>query len=69
LAEHLVSFWKLRRKDCPPSAVVIDGGLIREDSAGVEVIDGQGGVFLPGLIDAHVHLHGEEFLKQVAQGE
>lgn len=43
-----------------PSTVVIDGGLISkpDDIEDAEIIDGQGRVLLPGLIDAHVHLHG-----------
>jgi len=40
----------------PPGTVVIDGSRIGTDPAGAEVIDGEGGVLLPGLIDAHVHL-------------
>jgi cytosine/adenosine deaminase-related metal-dependent hydrolase len=39
-----------------PRRVVFDDGLLAPDSARVdEVIDGAGGVLLPGLIDAHVH--------------
>ena len=41
----------------PGVAQVIDGDL---------VIDGEGGVLLPGLIDAHVHLHGRHSLEQLA---
>lgn len=55
------------QKICEPSMVVIDGGLIGEDVTGAEVIGGNGGALLPGFIDAHVHLHGEESLKQLAQ--
>ena len=47
--------------------VVIDGGLIGDDATGAEVINGNGGVLLPGLIDAHVHLHGEGSLKELAK--
>jgi imidazolonepropionase-like amidohydrolase len=51
-----------------PSTVVIDGGLIGkpDDIENAEIIDGQCCVLLPGLIDAHVHLHGEENLIQLA---
>jgi dihydroorotase-like cyclic amidohydrolase len=51
-----------------PSTFVIDGGLIGkpDDIEDAEIIDGQGCVLLPGLIDAHVHLHGEENLVQLA---
>jgi imidazolonepropionase-like amidohydrolase len=50
----------------PPAAVVISDGLIGADAAGAAVVDGDGGVLLPGLIDAHVHLHGRESLEQLA---
>jgi imidazolonepropionase-like amidohydrolase len=40
-----------------PVTIVIDDGVIGTDPAGAEVIDGDGGVLLPGLIDAHIHLH------------
>jgi imidazolonepropionase-like amidohydrolase len=40
----------------PGRTVVIDGGVIGTDSAGAQLVDGAGGVLLPGLIDAHVHL-------------
>jgi dihydroorotase-like cyclic amidohydrolase len=51
-----------------PSTVVIEGGLIGKpgDIENVEIIGGQGCVLLQGLIDAHVHLHGEENLVQLA---
>jgi imidazolonepropionase-like amidohydrolase len=50
----------------PASSVVVAGGLIQSagpgssatDWAVAEVIDGDGGVLLPGLFDAHVHLDG-----------
>jgi imidazolonepropionase-like amidohydrolase len=46
------------RQLLPPGTVVIDGARIGTGPAGAEaeVIDGEGGVLLPGLIDAHVHL-------------
>ncbi|MCJ1302396.1 hypothetical protein MMC08_005199 [Hypocenomyce scalaris] len=40
----------------PPTTVIIDGGFIGNDETGAEVIDGKGGILLPGLIDCHVHL-------------
>ncbi|MFY9767830.1 MAG: amidohydrolase family protein [Mycobacterium sp.] len=49
-----------------PVTVVIDGGLIGTDPAGAEVIDGDGGVLLPGLIDAHIHLHCAETLEHLS---
>ncbi|MFJ1759234.1 amidohydrolase family protein [Amycolatopsis sp. NPDC088138] len=48
-----------------PRTVVIDGGLIGDDPAGAETIDG--GVLLPGLIDAHIHLDSRENLEQLAR--
>ena len=43
-----------------PGTVVIDGPVIGTDAdadtAGAREVDGRGGVLLPGLIDAHVHL-------------
>ena len=50
----------------PPGTVVIEGGRIGAGSGGAQVIDGEGGVLLPGLIDAHVHLHGRQTLEQLA---
>ncbi|MEE3099936.1 MAG: amidohydrolase family protein [Pseudomonadota bacterium] len=47
----------------PPSHVLVRGATIAEISqapiaapAGAQVIDGQGGTLMPGLIDAHAHL-------------
>jgi imidazolonepropionase-like amidohydrolase len=45
---------------------VIDGSRIGTDPAGAEVIDGEGGVLLPGLIDAHVHLKDRDTLGRLA---
>lgn len=49
-----------------PGTVIIDQGLIGTDPQGADVIDGASAVLLPGLIDAHVHLHGVENLEQLA---
>jgi imidazolonepropionase-like amidohydrolase len=54
--------WQLQ----PPGTVVIDGSRIGTDAAGAEVIDGEGGILLPGLIDAHVHLKDRDTLGQLA---
>ncbi|KAG4443226.1 hypothetical protein IFR05_001269 [Cadophora sp. M221] len=57
----------------PSTTVLIDNGLIISIGAAPDsfvdetIIDGQNGVLIPGLIDAHVHLHGPESLKQLAQ--
>lgn len=49
-----------------PGTVVIDGGVIGIDPSGAEIIDANGATLIPGLIDAHVHLHGVETLEQLA---
>jgi imidazolonepropionase-like amidohydrolase len=41
----------------PPGTVVIEGDRIGSDAGGAQVVDGGGGVLLPGLIDAHVHVY------------
>ncbi|HVV10638.1 amidohydrolase family protein [Amycolatopsis sp.] len=50
----------------PPRTVVIDGDVIGTDATGAREIDASGAVLLPGLIDAHVHLHGPETLRDLA---
>jgi imidazolonepropionase-like amidohydrolase len=50
----------------PDSIVVISDGRIGTDPAGAQVIDCAGGVLLPGLIDAHVHLDGPGRLTMLA---
>jgi imidazolonepropionase-like amidohydrolase len=50
----------------PGRNVVIEDGLIGADPSGGEVIDAAGGVLLPGLIDAHVHIDGPEQLAALA---
>jgi len=52
----------------PPGTVVIEGDRIGEGPIGTgggEVIDGAGGVLLPGLIDAHVHVRDEDTLRRL----
>ena len=52
----------------PPGTVVIEGHRIGEGpigTGGAEVIDGAGGVLLPGLIDAHVHVRDEDTLRRI----
>ena len=52
------------------STVVIAGGKIRSVGVDAEIpadavhVDGQGKTLLPGLIDAHVHIHGERSLEE-----
>ena len=53
---------------CEPGTIIIDGSLIGADATGAhKIIDGQGGVLLPGLIDAHVHLLHTAHLEQLCQ--
>ena len=54
------------RQLLPLGTVVIEADRIGHDGIASEVIDGEGGVLLPGLIDAHVHLHGRHTLEQLA---
>ena len=49
-----------------PTAVVIEGGIVGDDSEGARIIDAGGATLLPGLIDAHVHLLNEGHLQQLA---
>lgn len=48
-----------------PRTVVITGGAIGTDASGAETVDADGGVLLPGLIDTHVHLSGQETLRKL----
>ena len=50
----------------PPGTVVIEGDRIGADPAGATVTDGDGGVLLPGLIDAHVHVRDRGTLERLA---
>jgi len=49
-----------------PATVVIEGGIVGDNSAGARIIDAGGATLLPGLIDAHVHLLTEGHLQQLA---
>jgi imidazolonepropionase-like amidohydrolase len=48
-----------------PSTVYIENGLIAQHVEDAEVIDGRGGILLPGLIDAHMHLDTERELRDM----
>ncbi|GAA3309883.1 hypothetical protein GCM10020295_75610 [Streptomyces cinereospinus] len=56
------------RRLTEPRTVVIDGGTVSRDTrtAGARTVDGTGMTLLPGLIDAHVHLHGPDTLARLA---
>ena len=50
-----------------PDTVVIEGSRIScQNLRGAQVVDGEGGVLLAGLIDAHVHLRDRGTLEQLA---
>ena len=49
-----------------PTAVVIEGGIVGDDSEGARIIDASGATLLPGLIDTHVHLLNEGHMQQLA---
>jgi len=54
-----------------PTSVLFKGGRIVEVNPGIDVsggaiVDGSGCVLLPGLVDAHVHLHGVPNLEMLA---
>ena len=54
----------------PPGTVLIEGNRIGEGPtgtgpSGAEVIDGAGGVLLPGLIDSHVHVRDQDTLRRL----
>ena len=56
-------------KELVPGSVFLQDGSISSAEANTAdvVVDGGGGSLLPGLIDAHIHLHGIENLRQAAQ--
>jgi len=51
-----------------PRTVILRDGLITGDTdmTGARVVDGYGATLLPGLIDAHVHLHDRASLDKLA---
>ncbi len=49
-----------------PTTVVIDGATIGADADDARVVDGGGGVLLPGLIDAHIHLSDLDTLRELS---
>jgi len=56
-------------KVIPEADVLIENGLIKEigpnlPAGPARIVDGTGKTLLPGLIDAHVHVHSEEALEQ-----
>ena len=57
-----VRIWDATRAEPEPGEVLVEDGRIREvsdtviRSASARVIDGGGGVLMPGLIDCHVHV-------------
>src|SRR5215470_5972353 len=53
----------------PDADVLIENGKIKEvgsnlNAENAKVVDGKGKTLLPGLIDAHVHVHGADTLEQ-----
>ncbi|MFB7087813.1 amidohydrolase family protein [Streptomyces sp. NPDC056296] len=50
-----------------PRTVVLEGGVLSSETStsGAQILDGDGMILLPGLIDAHVHLHGRDTLEQL----
>lgn len=50
-----------------PTTVVVEGDRIGSDVANAKIVDGQNGVLLPGLIDAHVHCTKLEELHKMAR--
>src|SRR5262249_52057336 len=53
----------------PDTDVLIQDGKIKQVGSNLpvenaKIVDGQGKTLLPGLIDAHVHVHGADTLEQ-----
>lgn len=49
------------------TTIYIQNGVIADKVEGADVFDGQGGVLLPGIIDAHIHLHHAGHLQQLVK--
>lgn len=47
--------------------VVIENGLISDKNVGEIIIDGNGGMLLPGFIDSHVHLYERNNLEEMCR--
>lgn len=50
-----------------PTTVVIDGEVIGTDPSDAQIIDTKGGILLPGLIDAHIHMSKSSNFKNCAR--
>ena len=50
-----------------PRTVVVENGVISKAATAATVVDGAGGVLLPGLMDTHVHLEGLPSMENAAQ--
>lgn len=50
-----------------PTTIYIENGIIVDHVEEAVEVDGQGGVLLPGLFDAHIHLHHVGHLRQLAK--
>lgn len=50
-----------------PKTVYVSAGLITNDAEHAQIIDGDGGVLIPGLIDAHIHLNTPHELQTMAR--
>ena len=51
-----------------PRHIFIEEGVIRDEiEEPEEIIDGRGGILLPGFIDSHVHLQDEGHLRELAR--
>ncbi|MFB7653440.1 MULTISPECIES: amidohydrolase family protein [unclassified Streptomyces] len=55
------------RRLTEPRTVVFEGGVLSADTSTsrAQILDGEGMTLLPGLIDAHVHLHGRDTLERL----
>ena len=50
-----------------PTTVIVEKGIISQDADGAEIVDGRGGILLPGFIDAHIHLNTQHELRVMAK--